>query len=50
MIYQRYSGALILHSVFCLLNFKWTFDLFRSKYRALRSGNRRGYSKVDKGL
>jgi len=50
MIYQCYSGALILHSVFCLLNFKWTFDLFRSKYRALRSGNRRGYNKVDKGL
>ena len=50
MIYQCYSGALILHSVFCLLNFKWTFDLFRSKYRALRSGNRRGHNKVDKGL
>mmetsp|Transcript_45196 Transcript_45196/g.96158 ORF Transcript_45196/g.96158 Transcript_45196/m.96158 type:complete len:325 (+) Transcript_45196:349-1323(+) len=44
---SRYSVAIVLHSIFCLLNFKWTFDLFMSKWRALRSGNE---AKVEKGL
>jgi hypothetical protein len=39
--------ALVLHSVFCLLNLKWTFDLFMSKWRAIRSGEK---SKIEKGL
>ena len=43
----RYSIALGLHSIFCCLNFKWTFDLFMSKMRAWKNG---GKAKVDKGL
>lgn len=39
--------ALTLHSVFCLLNFKWTLDLLMSKVRYWRKG---GDYKVDKGL
>ena len=47
VIYQKYSFSIVLHSVFCVLNFKWTFDLFRSKWRALRSGK---VEKISKGL
>lgn len=47
MLWQRYSFALTLQTIFCLLNIKWTYDLFRSKWRAVRSGNS---AKVDKGL
>ena len=42
-----YAPSLFLHSIFCLLNAKWTFDLFMSKYRAWKSGKS---AKVDKGL
>mmetsp|Transcript_2876 Transcript_2876/g.5333 ORF Transcript_2876/g.5333 Transcript_2876/m.5333 type:complete len:315 (-) Transcript_2876:948-1892(-) len=44
---SQYVVALILHFIFCVLNFKWTFDLFMSKWRALRSGKP---AKVDRGL
>jgi hypothetical protein len=44
---KRYAIALGLHSVFCCLNFKWTFDLFMSKVRAWKNGGR---AKVEKGL
>jgi len=44
---SRYSVALFLHLVFCVLNFKWTFDLFMGKWKALRSGKA---TKVEKGL
>ena len=44
---SRYTIALGLHSIFCCLNFKWTFDLFMSKFRAWKIG---GYAKVEKGL
>lgn len=47
IVNSHYSLALVLHSIFCLLNFKWTFDLFMSKWRAMRSGE---MSKIDKGL
>lgn len=47
MFHTHYFLAVVLQSVFCLLNFKWTFDLFMSKWRAIRSGER---SKVEKGL
>jgi len=40
--------ALTLHTVFCLLNFKWTFDLLMSKVRYWRRGG--DEYKVDKGL
>ena len=43
----HYMIALPLQSVFCVLNFKWTFDLFMSKFRAMRSG---GPTKIEKGL
>ncbi|KAL7542520.1 hypothetical protein ACHAXR_011850 [Thalassiosira sp. AJA248-18] len=43
----RYALALFLHFIFCLLNFKWTYDLFMSKWRASRSGKA---AKVEKGL
>mmetsp|Transcript_1748 Transcript_1748/g.3366 ORF Transcript_1748/g.3366 Transcript_1748/m.3366 type:complete len:322 (+) Transcript_1748:182-1147(+) len=42
-----YGPALVLHSIFCVLNFKWTSDLFMSKYRAWKSGNA---AKIEKGL
>jgi hypothetical protein len=44
---SRYAVALGLHSIFCCLNFKWTFDLFMSKMRAWKNG---GKTKVEKGL
>ena len=44
---SRYALGLFLHSIFCALNFKWTFDLFMSKVRALRHGKA---AKVDRGL
>ncbi|KAL7550394.1 hypothetical protein ACHAWF_013635 [Thalassiosira exigua] len=47
VFHSRYAVALVLHSIFCVLNFKWTFDLFMSKFRALRSGKASG---VQKGL
>ncbi|KAL9190631.1 hypothetical protein ACHAXT_000337 [Thalassiosira profunda] len=47
VFYTRYSVALVLHSVFNTLNAKWTFDLFRGKWRALRN---RQVAKVEKGL
>ena len=47
IVNSHYFLALVLHSVFCLLNFKWTFDLFMSKWRAMTSG---GKSKIEKGL
>ena len=43
----RWAVALLLHFIFCWLNFKWTFDLFMSKWRASRSGMT---AKVQKGL
>mmetsp|Transcript_25143 Transcript_25143/g.38051 ORF Transcript_25143/g.38051 Transcript_25143/m.38051 type:complete len:319 (-) Transcript_25143:199-1155(-) len=43
----KYAFALGLHSIFCCLNFKWTFDLFMSKLRAWKIG---GHAKVEKGL
>ena len=33
--------------VVCLLNFKWTFDLLRGKYKAIRYGKS---AKIEKGL
>ncbi len=42
-----FSFALGLHTIFCILNFKWTFDLFMSKYRAWKIG---GSAKIEKGL
>lgn len=47
MFYQRYALALFLHCVFCVLNFKWTYDLFMGQWRRLTSGNT---TKVEKGL
>lgn len=47
VFYQRYAAALFLHSIFCLLNFKWTFDLCMSKWTALRIGKA---AKLKKGL
>lgn len=44
---SKYALALGLHSIFCCLNFKWTFDLFMSKFRAWKIG---GKVKVEKGL
>jgi len=46
-IYNYISLAIVLHSVFCLLNFKWTFDLLRGKYKAIRYGKS---AKIEKGL
>lgn len=43
----HYTFALALHFIFCVLNFKWTYDLFKSKWRALRS--KEAYV-VEKGL
>lgn len=34
MFGSHYILALLLHSVFCLLNFKWTFDLLMSAWRS----------------
>ncbi len=42
-----FSFALGLHTIFCGLNFKWTFDLFMSKFRAWKMG---GNAKIEKGL
>eukprot|EP00574_Skeletonema_japonicum_P005599 CAMPEP_0201728024 /NCGR_PEP_ID=MMETSP0593-20130828/14517_1 /ASSEMBLY_ACC=CAM_ASM_000672 /TAXON_ID=267983 /ORGANISM="Skeletonema japonicum, Strain CCMP2506" /LENGTH=301 /DNA_ID=CAMNT_0048220005 /DNA_START=156 /DNA_END=1061 /DNA_ORIENTATION=- len=42
-----FSFALGLHTIFCGLNFKWTFDLFMSKFRAWKLG---GNAKIEKGL
>ena len=39
--------GLVLHCIFCVLNYKWTFDLFMSKWRAFKIG---GKGKVEKGL
>jgi len=41
-----------LHAVFCLLNMKWTYDLFSSKMRfwARAKNNRKAKEAVDKGL
>jgi len=39
--------AMVLHSVFCALNLKWSYDLLMSKIRYWRKG---GEYKVDKGL
>jgi len=47
IFYSHYMIALPLQTVFCMLNFKWTFDLFMSKFRAMRSG---GGTKIEKGL
>lgn len=47
MIYNHYTICIALHSVFCILNFKWTFDLFCSKMRAWKHGKD---AKVEKGL
>ena len=44
---SHYMIALPLQTVFCILNFKWTLDLFMSKFRAMRSG---GVTKIEKGL
>jgi hypothetical protein len=44
---SHYMIALPLQSVFCVLNLKWTLDLFMSKFRAMKSG---GATKVEKGL
>lgn len=44
---SRYAVALALHSIFCCLNFKWTFDLFMSKLRAWKCG---ASAKTEKGL
>lgn len=46
IFHTRYSMALFLHIIFCLLNFKWTFDLFMSRWRALTSGKQA----IEKGL
>ena len=42
--------ALPLHTIFCGLNFKWTWDLIVSKIRYWRKGGKGGSSTVDKGL
>jgi hypothetical protein len=47
MLYNHYIICIVLHSVFCVLNFKWTFDLFASKLRAWKLGKD---AKIDKGL
>ncbi len=47
VLYTRYALAIVLHSIFCILNFKWTFDLFASKLRAWKLGKE---AKVEKGL
>ena len=45
----KYAVALFLHTIFCCLNFKWTFDLFMSKLRAWKLGGRMN-AKIEKGL
>ena len=45
---SHYCICLLLQSIFVILNFKWTFDLFASKVRAMRSKG--GTTKIDKGL
>eukprot|EP00804_Cyclotella_cryptica_P007657 CCRYP_015236-RA/>CCRYP_015236-RA protein AED:0.03 eAED:0.03 QI:354/1/1/1/0/0/7/3741/314 len=47
VLYSRYTVGIVLHSIFCILNFKWTFDLFASKLRAWKLGKE---AKVEKGL
>jgi hypothetical protein len=47
IFYSRWFVSMALHSVFCLLNFKWTFDLFMSKLKAWKLGKN---AKIDKGL
>eukprot|EP00581_Thalassiosira_minuscula_P016485 CAMPEP_0183718426 /NCGR_PEP_ID=MMETSP0737-20130205/11686_1 /TAXON_ID=385413 /ORGANISM="Thalassiosira miniscula, Strain CCMP1093" /LENGTH=289 /DNA_ID=CAMNT_0025947981 /DNA_START=674 /DNA_END=1544 /DNA_ORIENTATION=+ len=47
VVRSRYFTGLLIHSIFCMLNFKWTFDLLMSKWKALRSGKA---AKVEKGL
>jgi len=39
-----------LHAAFCLLNFKWTYDLFSSKLRFWTRKNKSGQEPIDKGL
>ena len=39
--------GLVLHCIFCVLNYKWTFDLFMSKWRSFKTG---GKAKIEKGL
>ncbi|KAL3794009.1 hypothetical protein ACHAWO_012413 [Cyclotella atomus] len=46
-LYSHYTICILLHSVFCVLNFKWTFDLFASKLRAWKLGKD---AKIEKGL
>jgi hypothetical protein len=45
---SHYCICLLLQSIFVILNFKWTFDLFASKVRAMRSKG--GTTKIEKGL
>jgi hypothetical protein len=47
VISTHYAVAIIMHLVFCVLNFKWTFDLFASKIRAWNLGKE---AKIEKGL
>ena len=41
--------AVPLHTIFCALNLKWTWDLIMSKIRYWRKGGKGG-RKIDKGL
>lgn len=46
---SHYCICLLLQSIFVILNFKWTFDLFASKVRAMRSKSGTT-TKIEKGL
>jgi len=49
---SHYCTCLLLQSIFVVLNFKWTFDLFASKVRAMRSSKSgtTTTTKIEKGL
>ena len=47
---SHYCICLLLQSIFVILNFKWTFDLFASKVRAMRSNKSGTTTKIEKGL
>ncbi|KAL7567941.1 hypothetical protein ACA910_019652 [Epithemia clementina (nom. ined.)] len=42
--------AVPLHTLFCLLNLKWTYDLLMSKIRFWTRKNKKEVEKIDKGL
>jgi len=48
--YNMVAMCVPLHAAFCLLNLKWTYDLFTSKLRFWARKNRSAKETVDKGL